>query len=258
MARLALIGGTGVYDPDLLDGVVEESVSTPYGVVDIYLGSFRGVEVVFMPRHGRGHTIPPHKINYRGNIWALEPLGVTKVVATAAVGSMNEAMQPGHFVVLDQFIDFTKNRPFTFFDGEDGLVVHTDFTEPYCSSLRKVIQEAGTELKLDLHSRGCYVCVEGPRFETPAEISAYRRLGGDVVGMTNVPEVVLAREAGLCYACIAIVTNLAAGISPAPLSHAEVDGVMKKASDSLRKLLKAVLERLDPDSGCTCCGRAGD
>ena len=138
MAKLALIGGTGVYDPDLLDSVTEETVSTPYGTVDISLGTLRGVEVVFMSRHGRGHTIPPHRINYRGNIWALKELGVTKVLSTAAVGSLNEAMQPGHFVALDQFIDFTKGRPLTFYDGEDGVVVHTDFTEPYCTSMKRL------------------------------------------------------------------------------------------------------------------------
>lgn len=254
MARLALIGGTGVYDPHMLGSVRDETVSTPYGVVDISLGTFQGVEVVFMQRHGRGHTIPPHMVNYRGNIWALKELGVTKVVATAAVGSMNDAMKPGHFVLLDQFIDFTKNRSFTFFDGEGGLVVHTDFTEPYCGSMRKVIQEAAAELDLELHPKGCYVCVEGPRFETPAEITAYRRLGGDVVGMTNVPEVVLAREAGLCYAVVATVTNLAAGISSAPISHTEVDEVMEKASENLRSLLKAVFGKLDPESSCSCSG----
>ncbi|NLA58695.1 MAG: S-methyl-5'-thioadenosine phosphorylase [Firmicutes bacterium] len=256
MARLALIGGTGVYDPDMLGGVKEETVSTPYGVVDIFLGTFQGVEVIFMPGHGRGHTIPPHKINYRGNIWALKELGVTKVVATAAVGSMNDAMRPGHFVAVSQFIDFTKNRPFTFFDGEDGVVVHTDFTEPYCSSIRKVIQEAAAQLHIKLHPEGCYVCVEGPRFETPAEIAAYRRLGGDIVGMTNVPEVVLAREAGLCYAVVATVTNLAAGISPTPLSHVEVDEVMKQTSENLRRLLMAVLSKLDPEGSCSCGARA--
>jgi 5'-methylthioadenosine phosphorylase len=252
MAKLALIGGTGVYDPDLLDSVTEETVSTPYGTVDISLGTLRGVEVVFMSRHGRGHTIPPHRINYRGNIWALKELGVTKVLSTAAVGSLNEAMQPGHFVALDQFIDFTKGRPLTFYDGEDGVVVHTDFTEPYCTSMRKVIQEAAAELDVKLHPRGCYLCTEGPRFETPAEINAFRLLGADVVGMTNVPEVVLAREAGLCYAAVATVTNLAAGISPAPITHTEVDEVMGRSFKRLGSLLMAVLGKLDPESSCSC------
>ncbi|NMB12628.1 MAG: S-methyl-5'-thioinosine phosphorylase, partial [Firmicutes bacterium] len=200
MARLAIIGGTGVYDPNMLQDIREETVATAYGMVDISLGSFQGVDVVFMQRHDRGHTLPPHKINYRANMWALKELGVTKVLATSAVGSLDESMEPGHLVLLDQFIDFTKTRPFTFYDGEGGQVVHTDFTEPYCGTMRGIIDQAAAELGLPLHSKGCYVCVEGPRYETPAEILAYRRLGGDVVGMTNVPEVVLAREAGLCYA----------------------------------------------------------
>lgn len=252
MARLALIGGTGVYDPDMLQDIREETVATPYGMVDITLGSFQGVEVIFMQRHGRGHTLPPHKINYRANIWALKQLGVTKILATSAVGSLNTSMEPGHLVLLDQFIDFTKNRPFTFFDGESGQVVHTDFTEPYCANMRDTIAEAAEELKLPIHPKGCYVCVEGPRYETPAEIVAYSRLGGDVVGMTNVPEVVLAREAGLCYAVIAMVTNFAAGISPTPLTHTEVVQVMQTNANSIRSLVMTVLGRLDSEENCRC------
>ncbi|NMB46364.1 MAG: S-methyl-5'-thioadenosine phosphorylase [Firmicutes bacterium] len=258
MARLALIGGTGVYDPGMLKDIREETVATAYGLVDISLGSFQGVEVIFMQRHGRGHTVPPHKINYRANIWALKELGVTKVLAASAVGSLNKAMEPGHLVLLDQFIDFTKNRPFTFFDGEGGQVVHTDFTEPYCGDMRQAIQQAAGELNLPLHSHGCYVCVEGPRYETPAEIVAYHRLGGDVVGMTNVPEVVLAREAGLCYAVIAMVTNFAAGISPTPLTHTEVVEVMQANEKQMRSLVMAVLGRLNPDDSCQCSGTAAE
>ena len=252
MARLALIGGTGVYDPDMLQDIREETVATPYGMVDITLGSFREVEVIFMQRHGRGHTLPPHKINYRANIWALKQLGVTKILATSAVGSLDTSMEPGHLVLLDQFLDFTKNRPFTFFDGESGQVVHTDFTEPYCANMRHTIAEAAEELELPIHPRGCYVCVEGPRYETPAEIVAYSRLGGDVVGMTNVPEVVLAREVGLCYGVIAMVTNFAAGISPTPLTHTEVVEVMQTNAESMRSLVMTVLGRLDPKENCRC------
>lgn len=254
MARLALIGGTGVYDPDMLRDIRDETVATAYGMVDISLGTFQGVDVVFMQRHGRGHTVPPHKINYRANIMALKALGVTKVLATSAVGSLNKSMEPGHLVLLNQFIDFTKNRPFTFFDGEGGQVVHTDFTEPYCGKMRSTIEETSAELELPLHPNGCYVCVEGPRYETPAEISAYSRLGGDVVGMTNVPEVVLAREAGLCYAVIAMVTNFAAGISTTPLAHSEVLEVMEANSKRIRSLVMAVLARLNPEDSCRCSG----
>ncbi|NMB26116.1 MAG: S-methyl-5'-thioadenosine phosphorylase [Firmicutes bacterium] len=257
MARLALIGGTGVYDPSMLANIREEVVSTDYGSVQVSIGSFQGVEVVFMQRHGAGHTVPPHMINYRANIMALKELGVTKIVATSAVGSLNEAMKPGDFVLLNQFIDFTKNRPFTFFDGKDGTVVHTDFTTPYCGQMRQLILGAAQDLRLDVHAQGCYVCVEGPRFETPAEIVAFGRLGGDVVGMTNVPEVVLAREAGICYAVIAMVTNYAAGISPTPLTHEEVVEVMQVNARSMRDLVMAVLGELDPKSPCLCSGNGG-
>ncbi|NLK09078.1 MAG: S-methyl-5'-thioadenosine phosphorylase [Firmicutes bacterium] len=253
MARLALIGGTGVYDPTMLTDISNEVVSTDYGQVPVAIGSIRNIEVVFMQRHGTGHTVPPHMINYRANIKALKALDVTKIVATSAVGSLDEAMPPGDFVLLNQFIDFTKNRPFTFFDGKDGNVVHTDFTDPYCGTVRNIIETTARDLPLQLHTKGCYVCVEGPRFETPAEIVAFRRLGGDVVGMTNVPEVVLAREAGICYAVIAMVTNFAAGISPTPLTHEEVVSVMDANSKSMREIVMRVLSNLDPELPCTCC-----
>ncbi len=253
MERLALIGGTGVYDPDMLKDIRDEVIATRYGEVQVSIGDFQGVEVVFLQRHGTGHTVPPHKINYRANIWALKELGVTKTLTTSAVGSLNESMKPGELVLLDQFIDFTKSRPFTFYDGEDGVVVHTDFTQPYCPSMGGLIRGAATELGLKLHGKGCYVCFEGPRYETPAEIVAFQRLGGDVVGMTNVPEVVLAREAGLCYAAVAMVTNFAAGISPTPLTHSEVLEVMQKNAESIRSLVMAVLARLDPSKQCLTC-----
>ena len=187
----AIIGGTGVYDPRLLEDVREERVETPYGAVSLQAGVHRGVEVAFMQRHGAGHAVPPHKINYRANIWGLKLLGVKHILATAAVGSLAEAMRPGHFVIIDQFLDFTNARQQTFFDGGEPGVVHTDMTEPYCPSLRSVLVETGRRQGLDLHTEGVYVCTEGPRFETAAEIRAFRALGGHVVGMTNVPEAVL-------------------------------------------------------------------
>lgn len=250
MSKLAIIGGTGVYDPDILQDIREETVATPYGQVTALVGVYQGKEVVFLPRHGAAHSLPPHKINYRANIWGLKEMGVTRVLATAAVGSLNLEMKPGHFVLLDQFIDFTKNRPFTFFDGEDGKVVHTDFTHPYCAGIRRQVREAAAGIGLAVHEGGCYVCTEGPRYETPAEIRAFQRLGGDVVGMTNVPEVVLARELGLCYGTIAMVTNFAAGISPKPLTHQEVVEVMRSNTSNIRCLVMETLSRLDPEDNC--------
>lgn len=252
----AIIGGTGVYDPALLDNVRQERVSTPYGEVAVQVGTFRGVEVAFMPRHGQAHSIPPHKINYRANIWALRALGVRRALATAAVGSLNPDMEPGHFVIIDQFLDFTKSREHTFFDGGPGGVVHTDVTAPYCPALRSRLIEKAGELDLTVHSTGVYVCTEGPRFESAAEIRAYRILGGDVVGMTNVPESTLAREAGLCYATMAMVTNMAAGISKTPLTHDEVVEIMAANTENVRNLALETIAA-GVEAPCTCADSPG-
>lgn len=221
-ARIAIIGGTGVYDPEILDDVREERVETPYGPVTVNLGRFEGLEVAFLARHGRGHQVPPHRVNYRANIYALALLGVERVIATNAVGSLRERYAPGHFVLPDQFLDFTHGRPATFFEGGEAGVYHVDVTEPYCPQVRRVLHETGRPLGLTVHDGAVYVCTQGPRFETPAEIRMFERLGGDLVGMTSVPEVVLAREAGLCYASVGMVTNYAAGLVDYPLSHEEV------------------------------------
>ncbi len=256
--KYAIIGGTGVYDPQLLSDLREETVSTPYGEVTVEVGTYRGIEVGFMARHGKGHSVPPHKINYRANICGLKALGVERVLATAAVGSLNPDMTPGDLVVIDQFLDFTKGREQTFFDGGQSGVIHTDVTEPYCPELRAALIECGRRLGLSIHSQGVYVCTEGPRFETAAEIRAYRILGGDVVGMTNVPEAVLAREAGLCYAAMAMVTNMAAGISQSPLTHDEVVHVMAANTENVRRLALetvAAIEAAAPAQRTCQCGR---
>ncbi len=250
--RLAIIGGTGVYDPEILKDVRQETIDTRYGAVTLQVGSYAGREVAFLPRHGAKHSVPPHRINYRANIWALKSFGVERIIATSAVGSMNLDMKPGDFVLLDQFIDFTTGRETTFFDGDEQGVVHTDFTEPYCPEVRQSLGEAARELGITLHRRGCYVCTEGPRFETPAEIKAFRLLGGDLVGMTNVPEVTLAREAGICYATVALVTNFAAGISPEPLTHEEVVEVMQQNMENIRELIMRALEILPAERNCRC------
>ncbi len=255
--QVAIIGGTGFYDPGSLDVVREHAVVTPYGRAHVLTGRVGGMEVGFLARHGSDHSIPPHRVNYRANVWALHHLGVRWVLATAATGSLNPEFKPGDLVLLDQFMDFTRGRPATFFDGGEAGVVHTDFTEPYCPALRAIVAEAARAEGIPLHPRATYVCTDGPRFETPSEIRAFRTLGGDLVGMTNVPEVVLAREAGLCYATVAIVTNWAAGISPSPLSHEEVLEVMAGRGAALRRLFDAALGRLPPATGCGCGAGAG-
>lgn len=249
---LAVIGGTGVYRADMLEKTKEIDIETSYGKVSLLTGQYKGRSVAFLARHGKGHSVPPHLVNYRANIQALKNLGAKRVIATAAVGSLNENMGPMDFVVIDQFLDFTKNRMSTFHEGGPQGVLHLDVTDPYCHEIRKYLVDKCKELKIQAHDGGCYVTTEGPRFETPAEIKMFKILGGDLVGMTSVPEVVLAREAGLCYATVAMVTNFAAGISPNPLSHGEVLEAMKVLSANISRLIMSTIESIPLVGECTC------
>lgn len=252
MMKIGIIGGTGFYEAGIFDEEQDLAITTPYGQVNLKTGSYKGREVVFLARHGARHTVPPHLVNYRANIWALRESGAAKVIATAAVGTLQKDVKPGEIVLIDQFIDFTRNRAQTFFEGDDGGILHVDVTTPYCPSLRDEIHRAAGRIQVRLHNGGAYVCTEGPRYETPAEIRMFRSLGGDVVGMTSVPEVVLAREAELCYATIALVTNYAAGISNRPLSHHEVVAAMDKARTVLRRIILSALERINDSRPCDC------
>lgn len=254
---VAIIGGTGVYQAERLENAATEQVRTKYGIVELTVGQWKGRTVYFLPRHGRGHSIPPHRINYRANLAALAEQGVTQILATSAVGSLRSDWPAGRLVVLDQFIDFTSRREATFYDGEDDRVVHTDMTNPYCSRLREIILKTAVDLGLDIAGSGCYVCTDGPRFETAAEVRAFGRLGGDVVGMTGVPEVTLARELGLCYAAVALVTNLGAGLSTTPLAHDEVIRQMQENADRLQSLLWESVARLPLVRPSTCCQQVG-
>ncbi|MFZ5943772.1 MAG: S-methyl-5'-thioadenosine phosphorylase [Bacillota bacterium] len=247
----AVIGGTGVYNPHLLTSIEDYGVKTPYGDVNLKIGQLGQKPVAFLARHGVKHSVPPHKINYRANIMALKKLGVKKIIATAAVGSLNKIMAPGHLVLLNQFIDFTKGRVQTFYEGDENGVLHIDMTNPYCTHLQQEIERV-CPLDITLHKNGCYVCTEGPRFETPAEINMFKQWGGDLVGMTSVPEVVLARELGMCYAGIAMVTNYAAGISEHPLTHKEVVETMVQNTSNLQRLIMNTLEKIGHEQVCLC------
>ncbi|MTI84546.1 MAG: S-methyl-5'-thioadenosine phosphorylase [Firmicutes bacterium] len=253
--KIGIIGGTGVYDPNILEDIRDETVMTTWGKVKVKVGKYRGKSVAFMARHGEDHSVPPHLVNYRANIMALKDLGVKNIFATAAVGSFNKAMKPKDFVFVDQFLDFTKSRPQTFV--EEG-VIHLDMTDPYCTQLRSLLEQSAKNLGLSYHNQGTYVCTEGPRFETPAEVSMFSRLGGDLAGMTSVPEVVLAREAQMCYATIAMVTNFGAGISQDRLSHQEVLDVMDENANNLRKLVMGTISVLDERRSCICHEPAED
>jgi 5'-methylthioadenosine phosphorylase len=226
---LAIIGGTGLGElANLLKNSQREDIKTPYGVAPVVVGEWGKRTVIFLSRHGLDHTIPPHKINYHANIWALKDMGVDNIFASSAVGSLKGEIKPGDFVLVDQFIDFTKGRRGTFFDSTTEKVHYTDVTEPYNARLRTLLAQAAGEKAVRLHHSGVYVCTEGPRFETPAEIVAFQKLGGDVVGMTGVPEVVLANELEISYASLAVATNYAAGIAGKRLTFEECLEEMKK------------------------------
>ncbi len=252
---LALIGGTGMSD---LPGFVVErkrTLNTRHGEATVLEGHLGDIPLVFLPRHGEGHTLPPHRINYRANMLALQQCGVRRIVATAAVGSLNQAMKPGDFVLVSDFIDFTRERPLTIFD-RPGEVVHTDFTHAYCPELRHVLERTGEALNVPVHFGGTYLCADGPRYETPAEIRMFAQWGADVVGMTGVPEVVFAHELRMCYSSIAVVTNWAAGISPSRLSHEEVVEIMSSRRPVLLEWLSRAFQMV-PDGECrTCSGQA--
>ena len=181
MSKLAFIGGTGVYDPGVLTDLESHIMDTPYGQASYESGKYGNKEVIFLARHGVHHTIPPHKINYRANIYALKALDVSAVVSTTAVGSLNPDFKPGELVLIDQFIDMTKSREHTFFDGDRYGVAHLDMTHPYCDTLRKAILSTCKKENILIHNSGTYICTEGPRFETPAEIKAFKMWGADVV-----------------------------------------------------------------------------
>jgi 5'-methylthioadenosine phosphorylase len=252
MTYIAIIGGTGVYDPNILANVRQDEIMTPYGLISYKVGDFEGRSIAFIPRHGSKHSIAPHLINYQANIWAMKKIGVKIILATAAVGSLNLDMKLGDFVLVDQFLDFTRNRKNTFYEGGRKGVVHVDLTSPYCSTLRANLLQVAQNIGISIHNYGTYVCTEGPRFETPAEINMFAKLGGHLVGMTNVPEVVLAREAEMCYATIAMVTNYAAGISPNPLTYGEVIKIMNANTDNLKKLLMKTINSIDLEGDCSC------
>jgi 5'-methylthioadenosine phosphorylase len=233
---VAVITGTGV--TEVFEAGTRLGLRTRFGRAVAFRAG--GGRFYVLPRHGPRHTIPPHMINYRANIEALRGLGVRDVIATSAVGSMNPGFKVGDLGVAEQFLDFTRSRQSTFFDRK---VAHTDMTEPYSRGLNAAITSAGASVGIEVKGGLVYVCAEGPRYETAAEIRMFRSMGGYVVGMTGVPEVVLAREAGIRYSTILIATNWAAGIQER-VSHEEVIGVMKKSGQSVKRVVERTVNDL--------------
>ncbi|HEC17755.1 MAG TPA: S-methyl-5'-thioinosine phosphorylase [Gammaproteobacteria bacterium] len=247
MAILAIIGGTGLDALGILQVEKREVINTPFGEPSgpVTRGILCGQEVLFLPRHGYDHHLPPHQVNYRANLWALRSAGAEQVLAVAAVGGIHADMDPGRLVIPDQIIDYTWGRPSTFF--EDGFeqngegVVHIDFTEPYCQTLRQQLLSAARTAGIEVHDGGTYGATQGPRLETAAEIARMERDGCHLVGMTGMPEAALARELALCYATCAVVANRAAGKAEGVITMAEIEANLKGGMQRVGELLESLM-----------------
>lgn len=241
-APLGIIAGTGFYALDALTEVQEQSVGTAYGTAHLTRGLWHGLPVAFLTRHGPGHSVPPHLVNYRANITALRDIGCRDVLAVNVVGSIDPTLAPGDLVLIDDFLDFTKSRPATLHDGSGAKgVVHVDVTEAYHPALRAEVLAAASAAGIAIRDGGVYACFEGPRFESPAEVRMAGLLGGHVAGMTGLPEVTLAVEAELRYAAVSLVVNPAAGLSSVPITMEEVERVLRASSEQVIALLDAVV-----------------
>ena len=254
MAYIGIIGGSGLYNllenPESLD--IETPFGKPSGLIEV--GKINNVEVAFLPRHGKKHTIPPHKVNYRANIWALDSIGVKRILAVNAVGSLKESLAPGTIVIPDQFIDYTRRRELTFYDGPE--VYHISAADPFCPHMNKELHETAGKITKDLHLGGTYVTVEGPRFSTRAESKMFRQYA-DIIGMTLVPEVNLADEKSMCYSVIATVTDYDVWADK-PVEAAEVFKTMKENDEKVTELIRNVLPRINGERACHCKDRLKD
>lgn len=237
---LAIIGGTGLTQIDQLTITGEQSLDTPYGApsAPFVFGELDGKQLVFLARHGNPHRIPPHKINYRANIWGLKQLGVTEIIAVAAVGGITEAMGPAQIAIPDQIIDYSYGREHTFFADDLEHVTHIDFSFPYTQNLRNRLIAAAQQINLSISTSGTYACTQGPRLETATEIKRLKNDGCDLVGMTGMPEAALAKELDLAYANISVVANWGAGILDTEITMAEIEQNLIVGMDNAIKLLK--------------------
>ncbi|MFN2588056.1 MAG: S-methyl-5'-thioadenosine phosphorylase [Actinomycetota bacterium] len=251
-ASIGIFGGSGFYS--LLDDVRREDVDTPFGApsAPVSIGSVGGVDVAFLPRHGVKHELPPHKINYRANVWALKELGVTRIIGPCAAGSLRRDVRPGEFVVCDQLVDRTTGRRDTFYDGP--VTTHVSFADPYCPELRALAIETARAEGIAVHERGTVVTVEGPRFSTCAESKWFQDAGWQVINMTQYPEAYLARELEICYVNISLITDYDVGVAgqEEPVSHEAVLEVFNANNDKLRRLLFSMAPKIPPDRSCLC------
>ncbi len=250
-AEIGIFGGTGIYDSELLQESKEISIDTPYGKTSdsITIGDYKGRKVAFMPRHGKKHAISPHMINFRANIWAFKELGVTRILAPSAVGSLKEELKPSDFALPSQFLDFTKSRIGSF--SEDGRVIHISVAEPFCPELQEAVLQTAQSQNIKIHKNCTYVCIEGPRFSTKAESKFFRTTGADIIGMTLVPECQLAREAQICYVSISTITDYDVWAEK-PVTAKEVLETLSKNVESIKKMLAVILEKIPKTRKCYC------
>jgi 5'-methylthioadenosine phosphorylase len=250
-AEIGVIGGSGFYE--FLEDTRSVEVETPFGAPSgpITIGTIGERTVAFLPRHGTDHRFPPHKVPYRANLWALKDLGVTRVFGPCAVGSLRREISPRTLVVCDQALDFTRGRANTFYDGPQ--TTHVSFADPYCPTLREVLVKSAAGRSIDHRDGGTMVVIEGPRFSTRAESQMFAQLGADVIGMTQFPEVILARELELCYGTVALVTDYDVGVDGIPqVTHEEVLRVFGENIDTLRDLLFATIPDVPEERTCPC------
>ena len=246
----AIIGGTGIYESGLSAETIP--IETEYGTVKVDIAKYKGESVAFIPRHDKNHETPPHLINYRANLKALKNIGVNNIFSTFAIGSLSEKLPVGSVVILEDFIDFTKQRYQTFFGGTPEGVKHVKMDDPYCKYLRNIIKLQAKENCLELGKDCIYICTEGPRFETKAEIKMMSLMGADVVGMTSVPEVILAKELGICYASIGFIVNMATGIGNSCYEELEFEKVLIKNKKIVNKLFLDIFSKKLNQKYCKC------
>ena len=249
--EIGVFGGTGIYDSGLLKNAEIVRVDTKYGEPSdaITRGTYGGRRIGFLPRHGRGHTLAPHLINYRANILAFSEMGATRIIAASAVGSLRKEIEPGHLALSDQFIDNTRSRISSF--TEPGHVIHISVADPFCPELQECMRHTAKAKSLTLHDKCTYVCIEGPRFSTKAESNTYRKMAADIIGMTLVPECQLAREARMCYVSIALVTDYDVWAEKA-VTAAEVANTISKNAEAFRSLLSAAIQDIPHNRACRC------
>ena len=253
MKTIGVIGGSGLYEIEGISGVKTVSVETPWGKPSSSLltGTLGGVRMVFLPRHGTGHTVYPSEINFRANIYAMKAMGVEWIISVSAVGSLKEEIEPGHIVIPDQFIDNTRRRPSTFFEG--GIVAHVSMADPVCSVLSGCLREASLDFGGTTHSGGTYVCIEGPQFSTRAESHLYRKWGADIIGMTAMPEAKLAREAEICYSTIALCTDYDCwNEDHDDVMVSDIIEIMNKNVEAAKKIVAAVVDAIPEEKECPC------